>query len=133
MTMRQIMSKTPSNRRAGAQQVKILEAKLRAVNDHPLILFKMRSTLNKSGVEDKASKFNKYITTVEVMPKGFVKLSCSCDDFLFNWEVALHKKDAADIEYSNGKNPSDKNPTFIPGCCKHLYAAGEFLIEKGKL
>jgi hypothetical protein len=53
--------------------------------------------------------------------KGNIKVSCTCDNFWSNWEVALHKKGAADIIHSNGKKPTVKNPTMLAGCCKHLF------------
>lgn len=52
---------------------------------------------------------------------GPVKVSCSCDYFMYTCEYALNRQGAADILYSNGEPPNDKNPTLVPSVCKHLY------------
>lgn len=51
-----------------------------------------------------------------------VRVSCSCEDFKFMYEWALHNRKAADIEYSNGEPPNIKNPQYKPALCKHLCA-----------
>ena len=63
----------------------------------------------------------KYVTVVEFLDKKLhVNVSCSCSDFMYSFEVALHKKGAADIEYSNGMSPDVRNPAHTTACCKHL-------------
>ena len=57
--------------------------------------------------------------------KLHVNLSCSCGDFTYRWETALHHHGAADIEYSNGEMPNSTNPYLSPQCCKHLVALYE--------
>ena len=58
--------------------------------------------------------------------KGNVKVSCSCEWFMYNCEVALHSKGAADIIYSNGEEPTETNPRKLPYVCAHLfYVLGE--------
>lgn len=65
----------------------------------------------------------KYVTVVEFLDNRLhVNLSCSCPDFLYRFEVALNKKGAAQIEYSNGELPTVTNPTMIAACCKHCIA-----------
>ena len=72
-------------------------------------------------------EIQKYRCTVEgVNPgerlsKGNVKVSCECPDYWATWEVALKRQGAADIHFSNGDRPLVKNPSMVPGCCKHLY------------
>lgn len=53
---------------------------------------------------------------------GPVKVSCACDFFMYYCEYALHKQGAADILYSNGEPPVERNPKLQPSLCKHLYA-----------
>ncbi len=53
---------------------------------------------------------------------GFVKVSCSCEYFTYYCEYALYKQGAADITYSNGDPPVDRNPSLTPSLCKHLFA-----------
>lgn len=65
----------------------------------------------------------KYATAITMLNnKGGVKLSCSCPDFIYTWERALHKKGSADIRYSTGDDPDTRNPSHTPGCCKHCVA-----------
>jgi hypothetical protein len=134
MTIKQVMAKTPLNRREWAKAVKLLEIKTRQNPDgYPMVLAKTLSTQTNKGLPKKKFNTNKYVTTVEVLPKKQVIVSCSCDDFLFTWEMALANKGAARHEYSNGAQPKDRNPLKIPGCCKHIYALGQLLVDKGKL
>ena len=53
--------------------------------------------------------------------QAYVKVACSCPYFTF-WgcEVPLYKSDAADIFYSNGKDPNIRNPAQRRWVCKHL-------------
>jgi hypothetical protein len=75
-------------------------------------------------------KWFKYVTTIEFHPKKAVKLSCSCSDFKYRAEYALHKYGAADLRYSNGEPPLVRNPGAKPMCCKHLIALYSKLVEK---
>ena len=54
--------------------------------------------------------------------KGYVKVLCDCEYQTYYNEVALHKHGASDIVYSNGEPPVDRNPSYKPNLCKHLYA-----------
>ena len=79
------------------------------------------------GTPKDRNKIRKYKQTVESLEPekrlrlAYVKVSCTCDDYWATWEYALHRKGAADIKFSNGEKPIDKNPKLIPGVCKHLY------------
>ena len=134
MTMRQIMAKTPQSRREAADWVKVTAVKTRRSKDGwPLVLAQTIATHNPAGVKKTPPPQHKYVSTIEVMPRGPVIVSCSCDDFKFTWETALEKKGAARREYSNGEVPIDRNPSQIPGCCKHIYRLALNLIEAKKL
>jgi hypothetical protein len=134
MTISQIMNSTPKTRRDKAKQVAILGIKIKTnLDGMPMVVAKTRSTQKNTGKEIKPSEATHYVTTIEVYPKKEVIVSCSCDDFLYTWEVALVKKGAARVEFSNGKKPTDRNPAMTPGCCGHTYALADHLISKGKL
>jgi hypothetical protein len=64
-----------------------------------------------------------------LMTKAWV--SCSCEYFLYNCEVADAEEDSSSIKYSNGKgySPTGPNPHHIPHICKHLIGA----LRKGAL
>jgi hypothetical protein len=49
-----------------------------------------------------------------------VKVSCSCEAFLFKSEYALNYYQASVIHFSNGQPPNFTNPGLIPFACKHL-------------
>lgn len=142
LTIRQIMAKAGSQRKAAAAYVDITATKVKKNRDGmPMVVCKTqaKTTVTKKPSGDRVTKpkaagaANTYVTTVEVYPRNQVIVSCSCDDFKFMWETALNLKGAARIEYSNGQLPNEKNPKNIPGCCKHLYAVGQMLVDKGKL
>lgn len=64
---------------------------------------------------------HKYVSVITFLDtKLHVQVSCSCADFLYRWEVALHDKGAAEIEYSNGAYPTMTNPQGRHATCKHL-------------
>jgi hypothetical protein len=66
---------------------------------------------------------HKYVTVITFRDQKLnVLVSCSCADFLYRWEVALHNKDAAEIEYSNGAYPTMTNPSGKHASCKHIIA-----------
>lgn len=134
MTMRQILAKTPQSRRDAADWVKVTAMKTRRSKaGWPLVLAQTIATHNPNGEKKRPPPQHKYVSTIEVMPKGHVIVSCSCEDFKFTWETALQLKGAAVQEYSNGQLPVDRNPAKIPGCCKHLYKMASILVASGKL
>ena len=88
MTIRQVLAKTPSDRRERANYVKILELKR---GQRPAGLFFMDKSVS---VKDnlgnvKKVKGNSYVTQIQCVGKNVI-LGCTCDDFWATWEVALH-------------------------------------------
>lgn len=75
---------------------------------------------------------NRYTSSVKFLKKSpmYVKVSCSCPDFLYRWEFALEQVGAADIIYGNGEPPDDTNPKYNPSLCKHLVALRTKIKEK---
>ena len=68
----------------------------------------------------------------DIFDKGSrLKVSCDCGNFLYTWEVALARRGAADIVYSNGRWPKVTNPQGVPGVCKHLYRLFAHLKTQG--
>lgn len=59
-----------------------------------------------------------------------IKVSCNCERFKFWYEVALARKGAADIIYSNGELPVNTNPTMKIGLCKHLVKVLRYIKKK---
>jgi hypothetical protein len=132
MTIRQILAKTPNDRKIRANYVKITELKRKANRDgSTLFLAKSHSFKDNEG-NTKRVKGNTYVTQIRAMGKSVI-VGCTCDDFWATWEVALHKQGAAPIKYSNGEEPNTRNPLNIPGACKHVCAMANMLIRKGYL
>jgi hypothetical protein len=51
-----------------------------------------------------------------------VFVSCSCDYFKYNYEYAMATRGASDHIYAWRQPPVEKNPSMLPGCCKHVLA-----------
>ena len=116
-----ILRGTPANRFDSAEKVRITKMKL--------------TRRGKELVKAKCSSYtpgssSSYDTEIEFLASKRVKLSCSCDDFVFRFEYALYSKGGADLRYGNGETPDKTNPAMIPGCCKHVIALRNILIEK---
>lgn len=121
LTFKEIFRGTPTSRFNSSEFVRISKVKL----------------TRKAGVVSRAvSKSStpggsdEYDTEIRFLPRGQVKLSCSCDDFLFRFEYALYRKGSADIRHSNGEPSHSTNPAFTPGCCKHVIALRELLVDR---
>lgn len=132
MRMQQIIDKSPNNRKDKATYVKIKEVK-KVKTAHKTVIFKAKTSSTHDNVGNpKRGSGSTYVTSVETNGKMSV-VSCSCEDFAYRWEVALNKKKAARIQYSNGEDPVDTNPRMIPGCCAHLIRFGQVLLSKGEV
>lgn len=129
LTMDQILRRTTRDRLEKARTtVKVTKLKL-GVSKRTRLATAIARVYSldrvKSGV-----KRNRYVTSISFYAKRKVKVSCSCPDFCFMAEYALWKKGSADLVYSNGEPPVDKNPRMIPMACKHLAAFWFYLDEK---
>jgi len=49
-----------------------------------------------------------------------VWVTCDCEYWLYNCEVAVENKDSTDIIHSNGARPEVTNPRMVAHLCKHL-------------
>lgn len=124
MKWREIMKFTPRDRKNFAEFVKVLRVKKgRDKNGFAVAMAETMSLVTPDGQLIKPNKRIKYLTTVTFIDADLnVRISCSCADFLYRWEVPLNKKGAAAIEYSNGQPTRVTNPASVPGQCKHCVA-----------
>jgi hypothetical protein len=129
MQMKDVLSRVDEKRLELATRVKIKSLKTKSPKQTNGV-FGLAEAKTKSLEKD---KWSVYDTTIEFYPKNKVILSCSCPDFMYRWEYALSKRGAARIVYGNGDPPDEANPKLRPGCCKHLVALHDHLIEKGKI
>lgn len=131
MTIDQIIKSCPPRVAYGAQSAVIETATPKITKDkRQKLICKTKTMLTLDDRRKPPPPMRKYMTTVECVEPGkfikardaLVKVSCQCDDYWSTWEFALHRKGAADIIYSNGEPCDVRNPKFIPGCCKHIFA-----------
>jgi len=126
LTIHQLAKKTTRLRKEGARFVRFTDTKKGYLsNGHAYVAVASFSThvIGPDGRPRRNEQPTKYVTVFEFLDRKLhAKASCSCADFLYRWEVALHNKEAAEIEYSNGEWPSATNPTGQAGWCKHCEA-----------
>ena len=135
MKLDQIVSKSFGLRKENARYVKIL--KFKAGRDKKTGLAYAAAQTYSQKVLNVHRKIvpstdrNKYVSKITFLNKKLdVKCACSCPDFMFTFEFALARKGAADIMFSNGEAPDERNPKYAPGCCKHLIALRNLIKEK---
>lgn len=122
VTFKDVLRGTPPNRFTGAEKVKVRKVKLTRRGTE---VVKIESQCYTPG------SATSYDTEIELLPNKKVKLSCSCDDFVFRFEWVLYRKGGADLRYGNGESPDKTNPAQTLGCCKHLVALREAMVTKG--
>jgi len=124
LTMPLILSRTPAQRITDAGLVKILQQKAGYLDSGDVFFAAKTQSVRErlpNGNIIRITGKPVYLTVIVLLNKrGHVQCSCSCGDFKFRWEVALERKDAAEIEYSNGQPPVINNPQMVPSACKHL-------------
>jgi len=124
MTMEGIMRNTPPGRVKGSTEVRITH-----VIAQPSIPSVTTQTYT-PGHKDKYKTSVAFKRDVKGKLLKYVQVSCSCPDFMYTWEVALHNKGAAPIMYSNGEPPEERNPKELSGVCKHLYAVMGAMLRR---
>lgn len=148
LTLRQILANTPRNIRQNSKHVVIIQARLsfkvkRILNDQKKLVSVPLRSLYAVAYDRETAKHLGRIRRHKLSIKAIdgpahklsdgnhVIVSCNCENFMYVDEVALNKKDAADIKYSNAKLPVETNPLMLPQCCKHLFRLGSSVILKG--
>jgi hypothetical protein len=134
MKLAQLVKSSDKMRKLNARLVKVVGYKAgKDRNGIPTAISKTY-TPREIGVDGRivpAKDHNKYVSSIKFLdPKLNVKVSCSCPDYCFRWEVANHKHGASDIIYSNGEPPLERNPNNKPGLCKHLLALRALIKAK---
>lgn len=126
LTIHQIARKTNKLRQSGAKYVRFTDFKKGYDSlGRGFVASASFSThiVSPDGQVRKNETRHKYVTVITFLnAKLQVSVSCSCSDFMYRWEVALNNKGAAEIEYSNGEQPTTTNPTLKTAMCKHAFA-----------
>lgn len=134
LTIKQILKATPKPIHNVASYVRASNVKLS--KKIPRLTATTMSTHDNNG-EPKRSpqRYETIVTglmgTGTLLTSKYVKVSCTCDFFWAHSEVALHKQGAADIHFSNGKDPVVRNPKMIPYVCKHLVKVLKLIDQRG--
>lgn len=128
LTWKQITRATPQSRFDLVSKVRVVSLKFGMSNK----LRVPKAIARTYSIERKGFKVVgvQYATSIEFHPNQKVKVSCSCEDFLYRWEYALTLRDASYITYSNGEDAVKTNPQHITGCCKHVLAVHAELISR---
>jgi len=126
LTLPQIAQRTNRLRQEGSRYVRIIHMKKGWDSlGRGFVACSSYSThiISGDGRPIKNTNPSRYITVITFLDTQLhVNISCSCGDFTYRWETALHHKSAADIEYSNGEWPVITNPQGRGWACKHLLA-----------
>ena len=127
LTARQMAKETPGNIWENARHVKLTSIKRllsKKTGRHAMLL---TTTEPSHAHEPQPHKQRVDILfpagTRDIFEKGTrLKVDCDCSYFLYNCEVALARRGAADIVRSNGQWPRKTNPRGDKRVCKHLIA-----------
>ena len=126
MTATQLFARTTMDRIERARHVKLLKTKIGHDADGYGFVAAQTTTVRKIDEKGRLIRVKngpKYVTMITFFDKYLhCRISCSCDDNLFRWEVSNTLRKASEIEYSNGDLPVMTNPKLNPGMCKHLVA-----------
>jgi hypothetical protein len=134
LSIQYIIRRTDPQRKADSANVRILARKVGYTPEgYGFIAAQTQSNYRRmpDGRLVRVTGNDKYVTVITILNKKMhAKVSCSCPDFTYRWEVALEDRGSADIEYSNGDAPTITNPVLVPACCKHLVALYESVKTK---
>lgn len=66
----------------------------------------------------------------------WIKCSCTCPNFKFERDYALHEKGSSDLKYSIDAPPDETNPVIGGkrrlGVCKHLLKVFDTIVQTGR-
>lgn len=138
LTLNALLKRTPPNWLANSEDCRIYKhKKIVDVEDkNPVVLAIVYSLFDHAG-NRKADPIEHrcYIKGLNGKKKAIissnVEMSCDCEAFMYWSEVALNKKGAAPIIFSNGKDPVTRNPSLTPFPCKHLVRLSLLILNKG--
>jgi hypothetical protein len=141
LTMPQIYARTDSRRKESAKYVKVIYQKRgwRKSDGRGFVACKSYSTkewdpYRQKYVPNPRIK-NRYVTVIVFLDQRLhVDASCSCADYRYRWDYALHVNRASDLEYAqsgpNGLYPKIRNPSLRTKSCKHLVKLWETILPE---
>lgn len=131
LTLRQLMSKTPTEVRIRAQACgHTLESEQdfkpqRAKGKNPY-LEQVYTAHCLDGPRQVTIRFQAGVSD----KNSLVWVSCSCPFWLFTCEYSVSQVGSSSIIYCNGQPPYVRNPRYIPYLCKHLFACASRVVPK---
>lgn len=130
MSIRRLLNNTPPLMKNGAKGVSLTDIReTKSKGGYPVVT---------CGASTPASRRKRVHETWFVGKAMDEKLSeqrevlaqCSCESYMYTFEVANSKHGAARILYSNGDDPVHTNPSFSPGLCKHLVKLAQVIFKR---
>lgn len=137
LTISKILAKSPENWLNNASSCVVSNYKkiVDSEDGNPVVLAIIYSTLDSKGnPKTNPVKHKCYIKGLNGKNKKIVEskveVSCDCEAFLYWSEVALYKKDASPIFFSNGADAVVRNPKHVPFMCKHTITLGKMIHRR---
>lgn len=138
LTLEKILRRTPPNWLANSEDCRISRYKkiVDKEDSNPVVLSIVYSLFDSKGERKKDPVEHRcYIKGLNGKKKDIissnVEMSCDCEAFMYWSEVALNKKGAAPIIFSNGDDPVTRNPSLTPFPCKHLVRVAIMILNRG--
>lgn len=141
LTLPQIYQRTDSRRKESAKYVRVVYQKRgwRKEDGRGFVACKSYSTKEWDPYKQRYVKNprikNRYVTVIVFLDMRLhVDISCSCADFRYRWDYALHVNRASDLDYAqpgpNGLYPKIRNPSLKTKSCKHLVKLFELIRDE---
>lgn len=138
LTLRQVLKRTPPNWLANSEDCRIYKSKkiIDIEDKNPVVLAIVYSLFDHAGNrKTDPTQHRCYIKGLNgkktAIISSNVEMSCDCEAFMYWSEVALNRKGAAPIIFSNGDDPVMRNPSLTPFPCKHLVRLSLMILNKG--
>ncbi len=141
LTMPQIYSRTDFRRKESAKYVRIIYQKRgwRKEDGRGFVACKSYSTKEwdpyKQRYVPNPRIRNRYVTAIVFLDARLhVDASCSCADYRYRFDYALHVNRASELEYAqpgpNGLFPKIRNPELKTKSCKHIVKLWEAIRDE---
>ncbi len=138
LTLAAVLKRTPKAWLQRSEDCRIYQYKkiVDASDKNPAVLCLVYSIFDSAGNrKTKPKKHRCYVKGLNGKEKRIiassVEMSCDCEAFMYWSEVALNRKGAAPIMFSNGDDPVVRNPSLTPFPCKHLVRVTLMILNRG--
>jgi len=123
LTFDQVFAATPTSVIVGSKHVRYVKLKITPDLDYRLRKFpiaKLRALVKRSRPYGSGLHHRLELHVYDEQYKGSrIWASCDCESWLYRSEVAWSMRGSTRLNYSNGKLPHVRNPSFLPWACVH--------------